>query len=299
MHSIQVHTNIEAIAKNFQAILLDAYGVFWGGNSKGIFSGCREVMEKLVSEGKIIGIVLNSTQLVQNEIGKLKKHGLNKNQHYHFIITSGEVAKQIFLNQKLPFPIPNKKFYLSSANHPKFAPSETIFENTVFKKTKTTAEADFIYLSIPHLDGKDQTDLNLFRDEVALLVQTQLPIVCANPDHFAHEGAPPKAVIRQGALAKLYEELGGKVFYIGKPGKLMFKMAMHCLQPYSIDHLQQILMVGDTPETDIRGANQFGISSALVLATGMMRDRIAHYGTKALDHLSIEDTPHYFINQLA
>ena len=43
----------------FKGVLLDAYGVFWGGNDIGVLPGAKEVMEKLVSDGKIVGILLD------------------------------------------------------------------------------------------------------------------------------------------------------------------------------------------------------------------------------------------------
>ena len=40
-------------------------------------------------------------------------------------------------------------------------------------------------------------------------------MICANPDHRVERG--PKLIWCAGALAALYEKLGGKVVYAGKP----------------------------------------------------------------------------------
>lgn len=55
-------------------------------------------------------------------------------------------------------------------------------------------------------------------------------MICINPDLFAHEGNPPKPVVRQGSIAAIYEELGGPVFYLGKPSDLIFAEAMKNLR---------------------------------------------------------------------
>lgn len=293
---IEIHQNLESISEPFDGILLDAYGVFWAGNGAGVLPGSKETMERLVAQGKIVGILSNATQLAKNEIEKLKTHGLIEGKHFHFLITSGEVTRTILSNDDLPFPTPNKKFYLFGEPHPKFSSHLTLFQDTLFEETDRLEEADFIYISIPHIDGKDQTDPYFFKERVEFFRSSALPMVCANPDRFAHEGLPPKAVVRQGSIALMYEELGGEVFYIGKPSSRMYSAAMNSFHAHGIFNMQQILMVGDTPETDIRGAQDFGIPSALVMKTGIMGERIAHHGLKnILEALTSQDSPHFFI----
>lgn len=296
---IKVFPNLEEICEPFDGILLDAYGVFWGGNDFGLLPGCKQTMERLIARGKVIGILSNSTQMAKNEIEKLKSHGLIEGKHFHFFITSGLVAKQIFLNNDLPFPTPNKKFSLFGMPHPKFLSHQAIFQDSLFQETADLEQADFIYISIPHIDGKDQTDPLLFKMDVDTFKDTKLPMVCVNPDRFAHEGNPPKAVVRQGSIAMMHEEQGGQVFYIGKPSDRMYSAAMESFLQYGISHPQQILMVGDTPETDIRGARNFGMLSALVIETGIMADRIIHQGAEnAIKSLSTKDFPDFFIDYM-
>ncbi len=249
---------------------------FSGGNSFGLLPGSKEIMEKLVSTGKVVGILSNTTQLAAKEINKLKLHGLIQGKHFHFLITSGEVARHIFLNEKLPFVTSRNKFLLFGGVLPKFSSHEAIFQDTLYSETSDIDEADFIYISIPHINGEDQENPELFREEINKLRLKNLPMICPNPDHFAHEGKPPRAVVRQGSIAVMYEKMGGQVFYIGKPHNKAYNIAMNHFEHYNITKPQEILIVGDTPETDIRGARSFGMSSALVTQTGIMADRIQH-----------------------
>lgn len=297
--SIKIFSGITHISDRFKGILLDAYGVFWGGNDCGILPGANEIMEKLVSRGKVVGILSNSTQLASKEIHKFHQHGLIQGRHFHFLVTSGEVSRHTFLNEKFPFATPNNKFLLFGGVHPRYSSHEAIFQGTSYRETCDIEEADFIYISIPHIDGKDQVNPHLFKKEIERLKMKNLPMICPNPDQYAHEGKPPKAVVRQGTIALMYESMGGQVFYIGKPYSKAYAMAMDNFKEYACTNLQEILMVGDTPETDIRGARRFGMSSALVTQTGIMADRIAENGLEnALKALTDNDLPDYFIERL-
>ncbi len=296
---VSMATCVEEIASGFPAILLDAYGVFWSGGM-GPFPGAIETMERLVCSGKIVGILSNSTQLGPREIVKLQSHGLILGKHFHFYLTSGEIAKEIFSQEKLPFPTLKKKFWLLGKEHPRFASHRPIFEGTVYEETFHLEEADFIYLSIPHVHGEDQTTIDHFQEEVLRVQKKGIPLVCPNPDKWAHEGNPPRAVIRQGSLAALYAQAGGEVFYTGKPEIVAYMAAMERFAAYGITRPESVLMVGDTPETDIRGAKRAHMASCLVLHTGIMADRIRDMGLAvAISSCSEQDRPDFFIEKLA
>jgi len=298
MMTIKIFPGIAPLTKYFEGFLLDAYGVFWGGNDFGLLPGSKEMMKKLVAQNKVVGILSNSTQLAAKEIHKLSAHGLIQGQHFHFLLTSGEVARHLFLNEKLPFATPNLQYYLFGGVYPKFASHTAIFQDTVYRETQNIEKADFIFISVPHLNGIDQTNPLVFRSEIEKLKTSNLPMICPNPDQFAHEGAPPKAVVRQGHIAMMYEEIGGKVIYIGKPHPKAYTMALDLFQKHNILYPQAIIMVGDTPETDIRGARKFGMPTALITKTGIMGDRIQHQGLEnALKSIPAQDFPEYLIEK--
>ena len=85
--------------------------------------------------------------------------------------------------------------------------------------------------------------------------------------------------------------------YIGKPSPLMFDEAATLFHNVS---RQQMLMIGDTPETDIRGANGCHIDAALILDTGIMGERIAARGyEEAVRNIASSDIPRFYIQKLA
>ena len=64
-----------------------------------------------------------------------------------------------------------------------------------------------------------------------------------------------------GAIARLYEDLGGKVEYVGKPYPLIFT---HAIAAVASDTRARVVMIGDSPEHDMAGARALGLSTLLV-----------------------------------
>lgn len=293
--------NFKDVSKDFKAFLLDANGVFWGDkgvNGVGLYPGSKELMENLMSKGKKVGILSNSTQLFSKQINKFKSLGIEQDKHFNFYLTSGDITRDIFLNKRLPFITKTNKYFLSGAPHPRYSSHLPIFDGTIYSETKDIDEADFIYVSIPNINGQDECNPEVFRSQLQKLIIKNKPMICPNPDKFVITGNPPKQVVRQGSIAKLYEEMNGEVFYIGKPKKIVYDYAMKKFNELEIYNSSEILMVGDNPETDISGANNFGISSALLTETGIMGDRIKLNGLdNSIKNLSKIESPTFLINR--
>ncbi|MBS0656256.1 MAG: TIGR01459 family HAD-type hydrolase [Verrucomicrobia bacterium] len=280
----------------YDYFLLDAYGVFWGSSEVGMLPGAADTMAHLVSRGKKVGILSNSTQTAGKEKEKLARHGVQEGSHYHFLLTSGEVTRGVMLSGKLPFATPNKRYWLFGADHARFSPHVAIFDGSHFCETKRLEEADFIYISIPHIQGIDQENPDLFLEQVQEIAVKGIPVLCPNPDHFAHEGKPARPVVRQGMIAQMLKNHGASVHYIGKPFPKVFEKALSLFEGDVLP--QQVLMIGDTPETDIRGGRQMGLATALVTKTGIMNERIAHQnGSSAITELPHCDKPDHLIEQ--
>jgi ribonucleotide monophosphatase NagD (HAD superfamily) len=72
-----------------------------------------------------------------------------------------------------------------------------------------------------------------------------------------------RLMICAGTLADLYERLGGRVAWHGKPHRAVYE---RCFEALGIADRRRILAVGDSLRTDIAGANGAGIDSLLVAA---------------------------------
>src|SRR5208283_195515 len=90
-------------------------------------------------------------------------------------------------------------------------------------------------------------------------------LLATNPDNWcpvSHDATRPGA----GAAAAFLEaSTGRRAYYLGKPNGYMFHRARHKLADLALGEPEQVVMIGDTMETDIRGAVEAGMPAYLVL----------------------------------
>jgi len=110
-------------------------------------------------------------------------------------------------------------------------------------------------------------------------------LVATNPDTWCPTDHGPRP--GTGALAAMLESATGKkAYYLGKPNPFMFLTARHRLGLRT----GETIMIGDTMETDIRGAIEIGIQAWLVLTGSTNKTDLRNYAyqpTRVLD--SIEE----------
>jgi HAD superfamily hydrolase (TIGR01459 family) len=100
-----------------------------------------------------------------------------------------------------------------------------------------------------------------------------LPFVCANPDLVVDVGG--KHYYCAGALADLYEHLGGEVFWAGKPHPSAYGTALEEAERIRGESIAaaRILAVGDAVRTDLAAAKNAGVD-ALFIASGIHRHEV-------------------------
>ena len=118
-------------------------------------------------------------------------------------------------------------------------------------------------------------------------------LICANPDLVVHTRG--ELLPCAGAIATVYEDLGGPVIWSGKPHKTAYDSALeHAaeLRGQMIDK-SDILAIGDAVRTDIAGAVQYGIE-ALFIGQGIHRETVMPDGRidqAELARLFADDAP--------
>jgi HAD superfamily hydrolase (TIGR01459 family) len=138
------------------------------------------------------------------------------------------------------------------------------------------------------------TELNDYRTETPEQYRPLLerfavrgvPFVCGNPDLVVHVGHDllPCA----GALALIYEELGGSVAWAGKPYRPAYDLALEAARTARGGHPvdpAKVLVIGDAVRTDLAGARLMGFDS-LFIAGGIHRDETIRDG--AVDPAGLE-----------
>ncbi|KMO37756.1 HAD family hydrolase [Methylobacterium tarhaniae] len=99
-------------------------------------------------------------------------------------------------------------------------------------------------------------------------------LICANPDLVVERGE--RLIPCAGAIAALYEEMGGRVVYAGKPHVPVYEAVLATAEaldggaPLPRD---RVLAIGDAIRTDVAGARAFGIA-ALLVARGIHAEEL-------------------------
>ncbi len=137
------------------------------------------------------------------------------------------------------------------------------------------------------------TELNDYRTETPEQYRPLLerfaargvPFICGNPDLVVHVGHDllPCA----GALALIYEELGGSVAWAGKPYRPAYDLALEAARSARGGHPvdpAKVLVIGDAVRTDLAGARLMGFDS-LFIAGGIHRDETMRGGAVDRDGL--------------
>jgi HAD superfamily hydrolase (TIGR01450 family) len=251
-----------SLAKHYKVVFLDSYGVL--KNHEGLIDGVPETIDYLRTHGIVVKILTNDasrSRLQQVELFKsLGLNGLSTAD----IVTSGTLAR-LFLEDKR---IKGKIGYLGTENAAEYILH--IDRNSVPIGAIDLNDCDdiaaFVFLDDEGFDWN--IDIN---KTINLLRIKNIPVVVANSDKL-YPVSPRDVAVGTGGIAKLVENiLNRKFIHFGKPDSQMFMYAYNQLLTLGDFSKHEILMVGDTLQTDILGGNKFGLHTALVL-TGNTRE---------------------------
>ena len=275
---------LDYLIDRHSAILFDAYGVLAG--SRHVIPGAAEAIDALNGVGKPYFVLTNDASVLpEKRAARYAEMGLDIAAER--IITSGGLLAAHFAERGLAGA---RCAVLGTAD------SAAYVERAGGVPVEPPGADDFDVLVIgdqagfPFLETADAVLSALFRKIDA---GEKIHLVMPNPDLIYPEGggfgfaSGSVGLIFESALALRYPHMPGLRFErLGKPRAAIFAEAERRAGT------RDMAMIGDTPETDIRGANGFGIASALV-DTG-----IAALGGRAAA-LPKSDMPTYRLRSLA
>lgn len=257
MDSTQSELNIKQVSTLSE--LVDLYKVFVFPIFGTLHNGHRLseeafiCLQKLFELGKTVTIFSNVPKRRHVLIQDLASLGVPPSLYQH-IITSGEEAYQALKTKKDSFHarLGTRAYIFGSSDALRF------IEGLDIKRAKFLDEADFLLALGP---DEWHNDLDYYKPALRRAIRYTLPMVCCSPDlHVEYSG---ERSIRAGAIANYYEELGGDVFYHGKPYRPFYKSMLNDLKPFE---KKDVLILGDSYFTDIKGASKMGIDSVLCLS---------------------------------
>ncbi len=260
-------TTIDNISDNYDAFLLDLWGVIHDGQK--LYPGVRERIFSLHEAGKKIIFLSNAPRRAHKAAQVLAKFGIDESLYDH-VITSGEAMAGWM--QTDDCTLGNNYYFIGPDR------DMDILDGFPHKRAGL-AQCDWI-LNVGYVDDADP--LSDYHNMLETAASMKKIMICANPDI---------EVVRQngerlgcaGEIAGEYEKRGGYVKYFGKPYADVYTLCLNRLE--GIDKTR-VLMVGDSLHTDIKGANGVGIDSALITG-GILKHTLHPDGQKQLDELAL------------
>jgi HAD superfamily hydrolase (TIGR01459 family) len=103
-----------------------------------------------------------------------------------------------------------------------------------------------------------------YRERLSACAARNAPMICANPDLRVARG---NTVIEcAGALAAVYEQLGGEVLYAGKPHAPVYDRVFELFAQIrgALPARHKVLAIGDGIHTDMLGAARAGLPAVFI-----------------------------------
>jgi NagD protein len=102
-------------------------------------------------------------------------------------------------------------------------------------------------------------------------------LLATNPDNWCPVSSKKTRPGTGATTAFLEASTGRRAYYLGKPNGYMFHRARRKLTEVALIAPEQVVMIGDTMETDIRGAFEAGLQSFLVLSGSTQLEAVGDY----------------------
>ena len=239
------------LAGRYDVLLSDVWGVIHNGREA--FPGpCATLARWRAEQGPVI-LISNSPRPSPEVAIQLDDLGVPR-EAWSALVTSGD-ATRVLLAERAPGPAyaigPERDSPLYEGLGLAFAPLE---------------EARFISCTGPFDDEAETPEDYRGRFEVA--IARGLQMICANPDRVVQRGE--RLIYCGGALAELYEAMGGTAIMAGKPHPLIYAASLARaaeLAGRPVDKAR-VLAIGDSVITDLAGAEAQGLD-ALFIAGGI------------------------------
>lgn len=231
--------SLDALPERYQLILCDIWGVVHDGVH--LYEGAADRLAQWVGEGRTVVLLTNAPRTADAVEGQLARLRLPENC-WHAICTSGEAGIAGLLALDAPVG-----FIGTDSDRADLE-----------RRGVTFAMSDFTDLAVTGIDGV-RLEPEDYRADLEAALTRGVVMHCLNPDKLVIRGGVPEACA--GAIADLYEAMGGRVEYYGKPHAHIYE---HALDLGGNPPKDTVLAVGDGLPTDVLGAARFGIDCLFV-----------------------------------
>jgi HAD superfamily hydrolase (TIGR01459 family) len=239
------------LASRYRGFIVDQWGVLHDGVRP--YPNALDCLVRLRDAGKRIVLLSNSGKRIGINRARLAEIGIDE-ALYDALVTSGEATWRALAERTEPFFAKlGRRCILWSRYGDRSA-----VEGLPLEVVERIEDAEFLLLA----GVEDDARLEDFSAALELAAARGLAMVCANPDIVAvlpdgRFGMAP------GALAHHYEQLGGKVGYVGKPHRPIYRA---CLESLGDLPREQVLTIGDSIAHDVAGGAAMALDTALTMS---------------------------------
>jgi HAD superfamily hydrolase (TIGR01459 family) len=251
--------SLDDLHDRYDAVLCDVWGVIHNGRTA--YSDACDALARFREKAGPVILISNAPRPSHIIPAQLDYLGVRKDA-WDAIVTSGDATiAEIQRRGPRAYKIgPGKDEGLYDGMEVDFQPPET---------------ADYIICTGLRDDLSEPPES--YRDELAALAARKLPFVCANPDRVVQFGG--RLIPCAGALADIYEALGGPVIMAGKPYPPIYDLTIAAAEKVAGRTLDRsrLLCIGDGLPTDVAGAAAQGLDCLLV-AGGIHAEELSRDG---------------------
>jgi HAD superfamily hydrolase (TIGR01459 family) len=268
--AVEILERAGTLLSRYDVLVCDVWGVVHDGVVA--YPGAMEALPRFRARGGRVVLLSNAPLPRQGVERVLEAKGVRRDA-WDAIVSSGDLTRQHV-----------EACGFRAVHHVGPDRDLGLFEGTgVSRVALETAEA-LVVTGLLHDDRETAED---YRPLLVRALGRDLEVVCANPDLVVEVGGVPHPCA--GAIAALYEEMGGRVAWMGKPYPVAYRAAFAAAESLcgtAIDR-QRVLAIGDAVRTDLAGAAAARID-ALFVAQGIHRHDVVHSGAirgEALDRV--------------
>ncbi len=258
---VPIATSIEPFLDGIEAWICDIWGVVHNGVAA--FAPAVDACVRFRERGGTVLLLTNAPRpagAVEEQLAKLAV----PRKAYDAVLTSGDLTLRLIAeNRGKPIAHlgPDRDRGLFAAERSTLVgidAAEVIVCSGLYDDEHETAEDYRARLTAPAARG--------------------VPLICANPDVTVARG--DRIIPCAGAIAALYEQIGGRVIYAGKPYLPVYDRAFEMIAAARGKPVARraVLAIGDGINTDIRGALTAGIAPIFVASPVHMHEPMTPAG---------------------
>jgi HAD superfamily hydrolase (TIGR01459 family) len=224
----------------YRLILCDVWGVVHDGVN--LYAGAEARLTQWREQGRCVVLITNAPRTADAVEQQLARIGLPRDA-YDFVATSGEAGIEALQ------AIGERVGFIGTAG------DREILEG---RGVRIAEDEQFIDLACTGVTER-RPDPQEYVSDLERWAARDVHMHCLNPDRMVIRGGVPEACA--GAIADIFQGLGGRVTWYGKPHEAIYRHALHRAGELPAD---QVLAVGDGLQTDVLGAARMGFDTVFV-----------------------------------